>query len=101
MYKGPDKENLRKSARVNPLFKYAVPAAAAVTFFIFLSNQLTHRNYFPQPLKVAEIKLLNLDTINISKTEFEVNRISLVESKPAVQKKTPIKPIERVGISPP
>ena len=96
-----DKQNLRKSVRVIPLLKYAVPAAAAVVFFIFLSNQLTHRNYFPQPLEVAEIKLFNVDTINISKTEFEVNRISLVESKPAVQKKTPIKPIERVGISPP
>ena len=73
-----DKQNLRKSARVIPLLKYAVPAAAAVTFFIFLSNNLTHRNYFPQPLEVAEIKLLNLDTINTSKTEFKLNRSVLV-----------------------
>lgn len=96
-----DKQNLRKSARVIPLLKYAVPAAAAVTFFIFLSNNLTHRNYFPQPLEVAEIKLLNLDTINTSKTEFKLNRSVLVESKPAVQKKISLKSIRRVFLSPP
>ena len=96
-----DKQNLRKSARVIPLLKYAVPAAAAVTFFIFLSNNLTHRNYFPQPLEVAEIKLLNLDTINTSKTEFKLNRSVLVELKPAVQKKISLKSIRRVFLSPP
>ena len=95
------KQNLRKSARVIPLLKYAVPAAAAVTFFIFLSNNLTHRNYFPQPLEVAEIKLLNLDTINTSKTEFKLNRSVLVELKPAVQKKISLKSIRRVFLSPP
>ena len=96
-----DKQNLRKSARVIPLLKYAVPAAAAVTFFIFLSNNLTHRNYFPQPLEVAEIKLLNLDTINTSKTEFKLNRSVLVELKPAVQNKISLKSIRRVFLSPP
>ena len=94
-----DKQNLRRPAKVFPLLKYAVPAAAAVAFFLLLSNNSIHRNYFPKPLKVAEIKRLNFDTKNRSTIEFNIKRKTLVESKSVVKKKASLKPIERLDIS--
>ena len=56
----PNKRSLKKSGTIIPLFKYAVPVAAAIAFILLLQNSTLHQDYHPSTSELADVSLIEI-----------------------------------------
>ena len=87
-----DKGSLKKTGKVIPLLKYALPAAAAITLFVLLSNNEIHRDYQPSVRELADIELIELENQMGEETKNEPIKEQINKGFP---KETRIKKEER------
>ena len=92
-----DKGGLKKTGKVIPLLKYALPAAAAITLFVLLSNNSIHRDYYPSSLELAEVQLFELEKQIGENTKTEHTKEQVIKDYP---KETRVKKEERTPEAP-
>ena len=95
------KGSLKKTGKVIPLLKYALPAAAAITLFVLLSNNSIHRDYYPSSLELAEVQLFELekqigDNTKTEHTKEQVIKDHPKETRVKKERRTPEDPIHAV-----